>query len=84
MVSLWPVDSVTTVNTMQSFYKHLLNGKSTDESMNLAYKETINSSMAEIGITRGLTRISGENKNIKDFNYTIPPYYWSPFIVINL
>lgn len=84
VVSLWPVDSVTTVNTMQSFYKHLLRGKSASESMNLAYKEIINSSMIELGITRGLTRARDEDKNINNFNYTIHPYYWSPFIVINL
>jgi CHAT domain-containing protein/Tfp pilus assembly protein PilF len=79
VVSLWSVESNSTVTLMKSFYSHLKSGKTREESLRLAKQELKTQKVLTADLSRGIT-ISGEDK--KNEAITSHPFFWAPFILI--
>jgi CHAT domain-containing protein/Tfp pilus assembly protein PilF len=79
IVSLWSVESNSTVELMKIFYSHLTSGRSKEEALRLAKQELKNQGMASDRPSRGVT-IVGQDKKIQAD--TSHPFFWAPFILI--
>ncbi len=78
VVSLWPVDSETTVDLMTLFYQHLRSGKSKETSLRLAQLALKDSKHFKAYKKRGIKVIEGESSGARGLH----PFYWAPFIMI--
>lgn len=78
LVSLWPVNSVTTVDLMTSFYWNFRSGKSKAESLRLA----------QLALLSGKQTIDLGDRGIKVTDSSVyntllvHPHHWAPFILI--
>jgi len=81
VVSLWPVDSMTTKELMVKFYSELeVTGNATLALAN-ARKAIMDSSTRTNKEQRGLKIISSK-ATAGDFNGRTNPFYWAPFVVV--
>ncbi len=81
VVSLWPVDSMTTKELMVKFYSELeVTGNATLALAN-ARKAIMDSSTRINKKQRGLKIISSKT-TASDFSGRTNPFYWAPFIVV--
>jgi len=79
VASLWPVDSATTVQLMQSFYSGLANGLEAPEALHAAEADIAVRQAGGDSQERGLRRISLPQRFAASVGR---PYYWAPFVVI--
>jgi CHAT domain-containing protein len=78
LVSLWPVDSQSTVRLMDLFYGCLRSGKSKAESLRLAQLAMMRGDQPQNRAERGI-RVrskSGVSTN------RVHPFFWAPFVLI--
>jgi CHAT domain-containing protein len=68
IASLWPVYDQSTSLFMESFYRHLKNGKVRAEALRLARIETMGRSVWSDAL--------GEEQSLA------APYFWAPFVLI--
>lgn len=81
VVSLWPVDSMTTKELMVRFYRELdVTGSATLALAN-ARKAIMESRTQNTKEQRGLKRVS-KKKTDGDFKKSGNPFYWAPFVVV--
>jgi hypothetical protein len=80
LVSLWPVDSNTTVAFMTRFYAHLKSGKSKAHSLQLTQLEFM--TLAAQGGGASEQRSITAKRTGQPSPETAHPYYWAPFVLI--
>ena len=81
VVSLWPVDSITTKDLMVRFYKELeVTGNATLALAN-ARRAVMNSGSKTSKDQRGLKVVSTK-AGVGDLSKRNNPFYWAPFIVV--
>ena len=78
LVSLWPVDSDSTVRVMVAFYKYLSDGEPVEYALAKAQQDVFNNTVDDSSITRGLKRVNKSSAQAVSKH----PYYWAPFILI--
>ena len=77
LASLWPIDSMSTVDFMTRFYQHLQSGKSKPEALRLAQLELMDVKDSKGFIERGV-RLSGKVQQPTNISH---PYYWAAFVL---
>ena len=78
IVSLWPIESNSTVVLMTDFYKNLRNGKTKSSSLRLAQMNLLKHQTGSMENERGLGIIPLKSKS----ESSMPPFFWAPFILI--
>ena len=79
IVSLWSVESNSTVALMKSFYSHLKAGKSKEEALRLSKEELQKQGAVSGDLNRGLAVVKRERPAEADTSH---PFFWAPFILI--
>ncbi|NJM48824.1 MAG: CHAT domain-containing protein [Alkalinema sp. RU_4_3] len=90
IASLWSVDDASTAILMQHLYRHLSEGKSKTEALQLAQLALLNikDTPSQTQAIKSLPRFKGlEDTELKTTKHPIAPgythpYYWAPFILI--
>lgn len=77
LASLWPIDSMSTVDFMTRFYQHLQSGKSKPEALRLVQLELMDVKASRMSIERGI-RLSGKAQEQTNISH---PYYWAAFVL---
>jgi len=78
LASLWPIDSMSTVDFMIRFYQHLRSGKSKAQALRLVQLELIgNTKESKASIERGIS-VSDKVQQPADMAH---PYYWAAFVL---
>lgn len=78
LASLWPIDSMSTVEFMTRFYQYLQSGKSKPEALRLAQLEMMSiKDGKKMSIERGV-KLSGRAQKQTDISH---PYYWAAFVL---
>lgn len=86
IVSLWPVESLSTQRLMELFYARLGRGETEDQALWMAQRDLRRNISEAVGSERGLTmdgsagstQPRGKPKTKFD-----SPFYWSPFVLIS-
>ncbi|SDI76007.1 CHAT domain-containing protein [Propionivibrio dicarboxylicus] len=82
VVSLWPVDSLTTRDLMIDFYRELEKSGDARQALALARQNIMRDKTGTAGDARNLQRITTPVAQSGEFKGRKNPFFWAPFILI--